>query len=124
MIACARAWRYDNRVGTFALGVQVLLAAVFATAGAAKLLDQAGSRRALIGFGVPKSLAPALGGALPIAEIAVALSLVPRPSARWGTLCVRGELRTATASASFILPRPVETRSFGTRCSLGWRSFW
>lgn len=73
-------------MGSFAIGVQVLLAVVFATAGVAKLLDQRGSRRALIGFGVPQTLAPTVGRALPLAEIAVAIALVPRPSARWGAL--------------------------------------
>lgn len=68
------------------IGVQVLLAIVFATAGVAKLFDQRGSRRALIGFGVPQTLAPAVGLALPLAEIAVAIALVLRPSARWGAL--------------------------------------
>src|SRR5690348_10994712 len=73
-------------MGTFAIGVQVLLAAVFATAGTAKLLDRAGFQRALVGFGVPQALAAALAVALPLAEIAVAVALVLRPSARWGAV--------------------------------------
>ena len=68
------------------LGVRLLLAAVFATAGAGKLLDPAGSRRALEDFGVPARLA-ALGRiALPAIELGVAAALVVRPSARWGAI--------------------------------------
>jgi peroxiredoxin/uncharacterized membrane protein YphA (DoxX/SURF4 family) len=73
-------------VGSFAIGVQVLLAIVLATAGVAKLRDQRGSRRALVGFGVPQALAPAVSLALPLAEIATAVALVLRPSARWGAV--------------------------------------
>ena len=39
----------------FVLGVRLVLAAVFAVAGTAKLLDAAGSRAALEGFGVPRA---------------------------------------------------------------------
>lgn len=78
--------RYDDVVGTFAIGVQVLLAAVFATAGVAKLLDQPGSRRALVGFGISGSLAPTLGLLLPLAELATAVALILQPSARWGAV--------------------------------------
>ena len=73
-------------MGTFALGVQVLLAIVFAAAGAGKLLDRRGARDALVEFGVPPWLAPGLGSALPVAELATAVALVLRPSARWGAV--------------------------------------
>ncbi len=73
-------------MGTFAIGVRVLLAGVFTAAGAAKLLDRHGSQRALAGFGVPYALIPALALALPLAEIATAAALLPRPSARWGAV--------------------------------------
>ena len=41
-------------VGSFLLGIRVVLAAVFAVAGVAKLLDQPGTRRSLSDFGVPE----------------------------------------------------------------------
>ena len=64
------------------LGVaRLLLSAVFLIAGGAKLADPTGGRQALIGFGVPQVLTPALSAALPIAELAVALSLIPVASA-------------------------------------------
>jgi peroxiredoxin len=95
--------RYDSAVGSLAIGVQVLLAAVFAAAGAAKLLDQSGSRRALIGFGVPRALAPTLGLALPLAELAAAAALVLRPSARWGAVAALLLLLSFLAGISHAL---------------------
>lgn len=62
------------------------LAAVFAVAGIAKLLDLDGSRRAVAGFGVPERLAAPLGVLLPVAELAIAVALLPTVSARWGGL--------------------------------------
>src|SRR5438445_3090165 len=68
------------------LVARLLLASVFALAALAKLTDRAGSRRALIHFGVPAALAPPLAVLLPLAELAVAAALVPVASAWWGTL--------------------------------------
>jgi uncharacterized membrane protein YphA (DoxX/SURF4 family)/thiol-disulfide isomerase/thioredoxin len=73
-------------MGTVVLFAQLLLAVVFATAAVGKLLDLKGSRRAMADFGVPTSLAPALGTILPFAELAVAILLVPSATARWGAL--------------------------------------
>jgi uncharacterized membrane protein YphA (DoxX/SURF4 family)/thiol-disulfide isomerase/thioredoxin len=61
-----------------------LLAGVFLIASVAKLLDLAGSRRALEEFGLPVGLARFGGPALPVAELAVAAALLIRPSAVWG----------------------------------------
>jgi uncharacterized membrane protein YphA (DoxX/SURF4 family)/peroxiredoxin len=63
-------------VDAVALIARILLAAVFATAGAAKLRDLPGSRQAMQGFGVPDRLVPAAGLALPLVELALALLLV------------------------------------------------
>ncbi|MDQ3224199.1 MAG: redoxin domain-containing protein [Gemmatimonadota bacterium] len=65
---------------------RLLLAGVFAVAGAAKLVDPSGSRQAMRDFGVPVRLAAPLGFLLPLAEIAVAVALVPKGSAWWGAL--------------------------------------
>jgi peroxiredoxin len=54
------------------------------TAGIGKLLDLEGSRRALSDFGVPARLTRAGGVLLPVAELAAAVALIFRPSARWG----------------------------------------
>ena len=59
------------------LAARLLLAAVFAVAGVAKLVDLAGSRRAMRDFGLPDRLAAPLGTLLPLAELAAAVALVP-----------------------------------------------
>lgn len=65
---------------------RLLLAAVFLVAGVAKLADRAGSRQALINFGVPAALATPGGVLLPLAELAVAVMLLPVATAWWGAL--------------------------------------
>ena len=66
------------------LVARLVLAAVFAVAGLAKLADRAGTRQALRNFGLPAMLAAPLGVLLPLAELAVAVALVPRAAAWWG----------------------------------------
>ena len=68
------------------LVTRLLLAAVFATAGLAMLADRTGSRQVLIDFGVPAGLANPLGLFLPLAELAVAIFLIPTLTAGWGAL--------------------------------------
>lgn len=68
------------------LAAQVILAAVFLVAGAGKLMDLAGSRRALAGFGLSERTASIGGALLPLAELATAVALLVRPSARWGAV--------------------------------------
>lgn len=68
------------------LVARLVLAAVFTVAGLAKLADLAGSRKAMRDFGVPARLATPLGLLLPLAELAVAIALVPRTTAWWGAL--------------------------------------
>lgn len=63
--------------------LRLALALVFLVAGAAKLADPAGSRRALREFGLPAVSAPALGAALPLAELAVGAGLLFAGTARW-----------------------------------------
>jgi len=65
---------------------RLLLAAVFIVASLAKLADRAGSRQALIDFGVPAMLARSLSILLPLAETAIAAALIPTISAWWGAL--------------------------------------
>ncbi len=60
-----------------------VLAALFGFAGAAKLVDLAGSRRAVRDFGFPQRLVWPLGTLLPFAELAVAAALIVKGSARW-----------------------------------------
>lgn len=73
-------------MATVVLGLRALLAVVFMTAGAGKLLDLDGSRLAMRDFGVPQRAVGIASTALPLAELAVGLALIFRPSARWAAL--------------------------------------
>lgn len=64
------------------LAARLILAGVFLLAGAGKLADRPGSRQALVGFGVSAAVAAPLAVVLPVAELAVAVMLVPTASAR------------------------------------------
>ena len=70
----------------FVLIARLVLAAVFAVAGATKLADRAGTRKAVVAFGAPERIAGALAIALPLAELTVAGLLLPAPTALVGTL--------------------------------------
>ena len=71
---------------TFLLVGRLVLALVFAVAGIAKLADHKGSRQAVIDFGLPIPLAAPLGILLPLAELTVAVALIPASTALWGSL--------------------------------------
>jgi methylamine dehydrogenase accessory protein MauD len=83
----------------------VVLAAVFAAAGVAKLLDLPGSRGALAGFGVPARIAPTAAVLVPIAELTSAIALVPEESARWGGLAALVLLLAFVAGISNAMRR-------------------
>jgi thiol-disulfide isomerase/thioredoxin len=68
------------------LVIRLLLAGVFALASVTKLADLRGSREAVAGFGVSETLAAPLGTLLPLAELAVAVALLPPASARFGAI--------------------------------------
>jgi peroxiredoxin len=61
---------------------RLVLAVVLATAGIGKLIDRSGSRRSLAEFRVPARLVAPLAVLLPLAELAIAVALVPAGSAR------------------------------------------
>jgi uncharacterized membrane protein YphA (DoxX/SURF4 family)/thiol-disulfide isomerase/thioredoxin len=84
-------------MATVVLALRFLLAVVFVTAGVGKLLDLAGSRRAMADFGVPERAARVVGLLLPLAEIVIGLGLVFRPSARVAAVAA------ALVLAAFIL---------------------
>src|SRR5438270_103523 len=64
--------------------MRLVLAAVFAVAGLAKLRDRDGTRTALAAFGAPAAAVPALSILLPLAELAVAGCLLVDPAVRPG----------------------------------------
>lgn len=66
--------------------LRLLLAGVLTLSGITKLLDRAGSRKALSDFGVPDALVAPLGTALPVVELAVAVALLPASTAIYGAV--------------------------------------
>src|SRR6266478_2320101 len=84
---------------------RLLLAAVFIVAGFAKLADLPGSRQALRDFGVPAVLANPSGVLLPLAEIVVAVALIPSVSAWWGAIGALALLLLFVAGISYNLAR-------------------
>lgn len=94
---------------------RLLLSAVFGVAGAAKLADQAGSRQALIAFGVPNVLANPLGVVLPAIELVVAASLLPIASAWFGAIAALSILSLFILGMTFNLAqgRTPECNCFG-----------
>lgn len=65
---------------------RLVLVVVFLVAGVGKLLDLKGSQQAMRDFSLPNFLATPLGILLPLAELAVAVALIPTASAWWGAL--------------------------------------
>lgn len=87
--------------------IRLLLSAVFFTAGFAKLLDPKGSKSALAGFGVPDAVAEPSGRLLPIAELIVAIALLPLSWATFGAWGALGLLLLFSAAISVALARGI-----------------
>jgi thiol-disulfide isomerase/thioredoxin/uncharacterized membrane protein YphA (DoxX/SURF4 family) len=64
--------------------IRIVLFAIFAVAAIGKLLDLPGSEKAVKNFGVPEDFARPLAIGLPVAELVVALMLLPTASAWFG----------------------------------------
>jgi thiol-disulfide isomerase/thioredoxin len=114
------------RVVTALLVIRVLLAIVFALASVSKLADLSGSREAVVNFGVPDSLARPLGTLLPLVEMAVALALLPAPTARYGAICAFVLLLAFAAAIARAMARgeAPDCHCFGQLHSApaGWRA--
>lgn len=82
----------------FLLILRLALATVFGVAGIAKLLDGPGSRKALAGFGVPPRLITPLAGALPLAELAIAASMLFVSASWFGAIGAAAMLLAFTAA--------------------------
>ncbi len=92
-------------MGAVTLIARLVLAGVFLIAAAAKLGDHSGSRKALLEFGVPKRLAGLLAVLLLIAELGVAIALLPATSAWFGALGALGLLALFILGISANLAR-------------------
>jgi hypothetical protein len=90
---------------TLVLLCSLMLAAVLATAGVAKLRDRAGSREAIAGFGFPASLVAPLGLAIPIAELAAGGALLAGPARTFGALGALGLLVGFSLAITWNLAR-------------------
>jgi uncharacterized membrane protein YphA (DoxX/SURF4 family)/peroxiredoxin len=87
------------------LVARLFLAGVFLLAGVAKLADRKGSTKALNDFGLPPSLAQPLGPLLSVAEIAVAVALVPVALAWYGAWAALTLLAIFTIGIAVSLAR-------------------
>lgn len=65
---------------------RILLSGVFALSGTTKLLDPDGSRSTMGDFGVPAQFQRAAAWGLPVAELIVAIGLLPAATARWAAI--------------------------------------
>jgi peroxiredoxin/uncharacterized membrane protein YphA (DoxX/SURF4 family) len=87
----------------FAVVARIMLVGVFAVSGIAKLLDREGTRRAVEGFGLPGSIVGPVAYALPLAEIAIAGTLIPGTSARAAAIAAIALLAAFTIGISINL---------------------
>jgi peroxiredoxin/uncharacterized membrane protein YphA (DoxX/SURF4 family) len=106
------------------LAARLLLAAVFLLAGALKLADPAGTRKALRNFGLPGALVKTGMILLPLAELLVAVLLIPVSTAwyaAWGALILLGVFLLAVGVA-MALGRKPDCHCFGQLHSspVGW----
>ena len=97
------------------LSARLLLAVVFAVAGLAKLADRAGSRQTLSDFGMPALFVSPLGVLLPLAELTIAVALVPTIAAWWASLGALALLLLFVAAIGYNLARgqQPDCHSFG-----------
>jgi thiol-disulfide isomerase/thioredoxin len=102
-------------MGIALLVARLLLAGIFLLAGLTKLADRAGSRQALIDFGLPTTLATPFGILLPLAELATAAALIPTSTAWWGAIGALALLLLFVAGISINLARgrKPDCRCFG-----------
>src|SRR6185503_6175115 len=114
-------------MGVVLLIARLFLALIFGVAGLAKAADPAGSREALISFGVPERLAPFMARALAFAEIIIALALIPLNFAWWGAVAALALLMIFTAVIGTNLARgeSPDCRCFGQLYSepVSWTTF-
>lgn len=84
---------------------RLLLSAVFLLAGVAKVMDRKGAFKALSEFGLPRAFAQPLSALLPVAEIAIAVALVPLASAWYGACAAFALLTVFVAGIGITLAR-------------------
>ena len=109
---------------TVLLIARLFLALVFGVAGITKAADPEGSRRAIVGFGMPERVAGIFGRGLAFGEILIALSLIPLTSAWAAAVTATGLLLifTATIAINLVRGRTPNCHCFGQLHSapIGW----
>ena len=81
------------------------LSVVFAVAAVAKLADRAGTQATLVEFGLRDRFAATGAVALPVAELAIAVLLLPAATARWGGIAAAATLLVFSAAIARSLAR-------------------
>ena len=99
-----------ERMDALLLAARLILAAVFVVSGISKLFDLSGSQAAMRSFGVPERLTRAGGIVLPIAEMVIAVLLIPVATAKWGALLALILLAVFIAGISYSLSRGPQIR--------------
>jgi peroxiredoxin len=84
---------------------RVVLAGVLALAGIAKLLDGRGARASVMEFGIPARVAPAVALTLPVAELVLAITLLPDATAAWSSAAATALLAVFLALVAVNLAR-------------------
>jgi peroxiredoxin len=111
-------------MGTALLAARLILAAVFIVAAAAKLMDRAASRQAIVDFGVAERVAQLFALLLPLAEFVVAIALIPKATAWLGAVGAGALLLLFIAAIGVNLARGrrPDCRCFGQLSSspVGW----
>ncbi|MBS1895099.1 MAG: TlpA family protein disulfide reductase [Actinobacteria bacterium] len=103
-------------LGTLALVLRLALAAVFALAAVTKLGRRSRTEAALASFGVPPAFRPTVAATLPLAELAVAVALLPAASVPYAAVAATLMLAAFTLAVARVLHRGerVECNCFGS----------
>lgn len=98
------------------LGLRLLLAAVFVAAAAGKLASRSRTVETLAEFGVAESIRRPIAIALPLAELAIAVTLLPAATAAWAALAAALLLAafTAVVARTLLQGREVDCNCFGS----------
>ncbi|MBS1892957.1 MAG: redoxin domain-containing protein [Actinobacteria bacterium] len=98
------------------LVARLLLAAVFAVAAVGKLTGRSRTVETLAEFGVAEPLRRPVAIALPLAELAIAIALLPAATAAWAALTAAILLAvfTAAVARTLALGREVDCNCFGS----------
>src|SRR5262245_21144211 len=97
------------------LFARLFLALVFGISGVAKAADPAGSRRAVVDFGIPEALATPLAWILPAVELVIAVALIPTDTAWPGAVAASALLLifSIAITINLIRGRSSECHCFG-----------